>query len=167
MITCKDCGASQPEGTLFCDECGCYVLKTAALSTVILPFSDFAYSAPPPPVSNFLPEPLVEPKKVTFIIPGSRRRLEMTLVNQIRVGRADDQSTASPELNLAEDSGAALGVSRIHAVIQNGVQGLVVTDMGSTNGTLLNNSPLSPEIPYPLKSGDEMRFGDLLVHILF
>jgi pSer/pThr/pTyr-binding forkhead associated (FHA) protein len=41
----------------------------------------------------------------------------------------------------------------------------MLIDLESTNGTLLNNYRLSPHEPYPLHSGDEIRFGDLLVHL--
>ena len=167
MIVCKECGSSQEDGTLFCNECGRYLAETSAKTTVVLPFSDFAQQAPQPPLPTFKPETFSEPKIITFVIPSSRRRLKMELTDQIRIGRPDSTSGLMPELNLAEDDAAEMGVSRMHAVIQASNQGLVIIDLGSTNGTLLNNSPLSPQLPYPLKNGDEIRFGDLLVHILF
>ncbi len=167
MITCQDCGSIHPEGALFCSECGYYLLKTAVQSTIVLPFSDFLHRPPPPPLSDFKPEPLPTPQIITFIIPSSRRRLEIEMTDQIRVGRTDAHSDFFPELDLTKDNGAELGVSRIHTVIQASGQGLVIVDLGSTNGTLLNNSSLLPQTPYPLKNGDEIRFGDMLVHILF
>ena len=167
MIACKDCGSPQPEGTLFCSECGCYLIGTAKKSTVVLPFSDFAHKSLLPPLSEFKPKVLDKPKTITFIVPGSRRRLQIELKDQIRVGRADADSGIKPELDLTNDNGAELGVSRMHTVIQASEQGLVIIDLGSTNGTSLNASLLSPQLPYALSNGDEIRFGDLLVHILF
>lgn len=167
MIVCKECGASQEEGILFCNECGRYLLETAAQATVVLPFSDFAQKAPQSPLTGFKPEILSEPQDITFVIPSSRRRVKMVIADRIRIGRTDDLSGYLPELNLSDDDGAEMGVSRMHAIIQVSNQGLVLIDLSSTNGTLLNNSPLSPQLPYPLKNGDEIRFGDLLVHILF
>lgn len=167
MIVCKECGSSQEEGTLFCNECGRYLLETAAQATVVLPFSDFAQSTPQSPLTGFKPTTLPEPRTVTFVIPSSRRREKINITERIRVGRTDELSGLLPELNLSDDDGAEKGVSRMHAIIQASSQGLVLIDLSSTNGTLLNNSPLSPQLPYPLKNGDEIRFGDLLVHILF
>lgn len=167
MIVCKECGSLQEEGTLFCNECGRYLAETSGKTTVVLPFSDFAQQAPQPPLPGFKPEPFNETQHITFIIPSSRRRFKIEMTDQIRVGRPDSASGILPELNLADDDAAEMGVSRMHAIIQASNQGLVLIDLGSTNGTLLNNSPLSPQLPYPLKNGDEIRFGDLLVHILF
>lgn len=167
MITCRECGSPQEEGTLFCNECGRYLAETSAKTTVVLPFSDFAKQAPQPPLAGFHPEPFAEPLSITFVIPSSRRRFNIEMTDQLRVGRPDYDSGIMPELNMAVYNADEMGVSRMHAVIQASNQGLVLIDLGSTNGTLLNNSPLSPQLPYPLKNGDEIRFGDLLVHILF
>jgi hypothetical protein len=167
MIICRECGSPQEEGTLFCNECGRYLAEASGKTTIVLPFSDFAQHAPQPPLAGFKPEPFVDPLSITFVIPSSRRRFKIAMLDQIRIGRPDSASGIMPELSLAEDKAAEMGVSRMHAVIQASNQGLVLIDLGSTNGTLLNNSPLSPQLPYPLKNGDEIRFGDLLVHILF
>lgn len=167
MIICKDCGTPQIEGTLYCNECGRFLLETAAKSTHILPFSDFAHHEPPAPMSDFHPQPLAQPRPLTFIIPSSRRRVKINLIDQIRIGRAETKTGTIPELNLSDDDGAELGVSRMHAAIKASNKELVIIDLGSTNGTLLNNSLLLPELPYPLKNGDEIRVGELLVHILF
>jgi pSer/pThr/pTyr-binding forkhead associated (FHA) protein len=72
-----------------------------------------------------------------------------------------------PELDLTKDRGSDFGVSRLHASIQASNRGVVLIDLGSTNGTLLNNYRLPPDLPYPLHNGDEIRFGRLLVHVFF
>lgn len=59
------------------------------------------------------------------------------------------------------------GVSRKHARIILKNHRLHVTDLNSTNGTYINNSPLEPNTPHPLREGDELRLGflSLLIHI--
>jgi pSer/pThr/pTyr-binding forkhead associated (FHA) protein len=45
---------------------------------------------------------------------------------------------------------------------------VVLRDLNSTNGTLLNNYLLDPETAfYLLSNGSEIHFGGLLVHIFF
>ena len=58
-------------------------------------------------------------------------------------------------------------VSGLHAEFDTRGTQLLVRDLGSTNGTLLNNYRLPPDLPYPLHNGDEIRFGRLLVHVFF
>lgn len=167
MIKCKDCGSPQLEGTLFCNECGCYLVETAVKGSTVLPFTDFTRPKPPPAIAQFTPKSLTGPMTLTFVIPSSRRRLEIELNEQIRIGRADETVGDFPEFDLGDDFGMEMGVSRLHATIESSDKGLALIDQGSTNGTFLNNAQLTPNLPYPIKNGDEIRFGDLLIHIFF
>jgi pSer/pThr/pTyr-binding forkhead associated (FHA) protein len=167
MIQCNECGAPQLEGALFCSECGRFLINDIAKSTDVLPFTDYAFRTPPPPSENFILEDTPQAKKMTFVVPHSRRRHVMLLHNQIRVGRGGTETGDIPELDLADENGAELGVSRLHATIQWSNHGVVLIDLESTNGTLLNNYRLPAKRPYVLHSGDEVRFGDLLVHVFF
>jgi hypothetical protein len=167
MIQCKDCHAHQYEGALFCSECGSMLTQEPGNTTDVLPFAD----SMPRPLISLPPDCRVEAPPlempITFVIPHRRRRHVVVLREQIVVGRSGRESEAAPELDLGEDNGAELGVSRFHAALQWSNYGLVVSDLGSTNGTLLNNSRLPAQRPFPLRSGDELRFGDLLVHVFF
>jgi pSer/pThr/pTyr-binding forkhead associated (FHA) protein len=166
MIKCVECGSDQYPGALFCGECGASLLEQQRKGvTAVLPFSDFAVHAPPPPLTQAELETAVIPRHVTFVIPSSRRRLQLQLNDEIRIGRADEETT--PELDLGQDDGAEKGVSRLHACIRSVKKGIVLIDLDSTNGTMLNTFRLPPQRPYPLKNGDEIRFGDLLLHIFF
>ena len=44
---------------------------------------------------------------------------------------------------------------------------IVLTDLGSTNGTLLNTFPLPPDLPYSLRNGDRIHIGKLLIQVYF
>lgn len=167
MNRCADCGAEQPEGALFCGECGRFLLEASQSATTPLPFSQFGRLPKPPPLVSGELEPVEETKKVTFIIPSGRRRLQHELTNEIIVGRADKEAGLQPQLDLTPFQGATHGVSREHASIRLTHQGVVLIDLGSTNGTYLNNYRLAAHQPYRLQDGDEIHFGDLLVHVFF
>jgi len=167
MIKCSECGASQYKGTLFCSECGASLPESTKKTTSVLPFSQFADRLPPLPLTETTLEPSYEIRPLIFVIPSSRRRLTLELDKEIRVGRADPKSDVVPELDLTQDNGLEKGVSRFHASIKASNRGIVLIDLGSTNGTVLNSYRLPAEQPYPLQSGDEIRFGDLLVHLFF
>jgi len=163
MNKCSECGVSQPEGALFCSECGGFLLVETGKITGVLPFSEFANRPPPPPLpkEDLLPANIA--RHITLVVPSSRRRFKLVVQGDIQVGRAS--SELMPEVDLTDDDGAEKGVSRLHAKIQSVQKGIALIDLDSTNGTLLNNYRLPPQEPYPLNSGDEIRFGDLLVHI--
>lgn len=163
MIKCSDCGVSQEEGTLFCSDCGGFLLTETGKITAVLPFSEFADRLPPPPLSKETLTPSDSVRNITLVVPSSRRRFKLAVQDELRIGRASSEFV--PEVDLTDDDGAEKGVSRLHAKIQSVQEGVVLIDLDSTNGTLLNNYRLPPNEPYPVHSGDEIRFGDLLVHL--
>ena len=50
------------------------------------------------------------------------------------------------------------GVSKLHARIETEASGYVITDLGSRNGTYVNDHPIGDE-PAPLLPGDRIRLG--------
>lgn len=196
MTTCPECGHQEKAGALFCSECGRFLLDerlipqhklTASRSTASgaphfetgkhpsLHTKEFKYrppfaeslQPPPPNLVGLELGPEVEIQPLIFIIPNSGRRIRLELREEIVIGRSDPTSSTLPALDLARDNGAQLGVSRIHAIIQKVDRGVTIMDLGSTNGTYLNNYRLPPDLPYALRSGDEVRFSHLLVHVFF
>lgn len=80
---------------------------------------------------------------------------------RVRIGRSRASEEAKPEIDLAgtpEDP----GISRWHATLEREDDGTyVLRDLGSTNGTLLNDDPepLEADVPVPLSVGDRIRIG--------
>lgn len=167
MIECPECGAYEPSGALYCGECGAFLLDQAAGGAEEqLPFStDELIKIQSPMLPGQGIEPTVGVDRITFVIPSTGRRVAMDIKETIHLGRPDPAKDHQPDLDLSEDRGAEHGVSRRHAVIESSPEGIVIVDKGSTNGTLLNNYRLPPDLPYPLHNGDEVKLGQLLVHI--
>lgn len=164
MIKCQDCGVAQHKGALFCGECGASLFNPVQQSTGVLPFTQ-ELGQPPPSLAGQSLEPSALPMTITFFIPSSGRRVTLSNVYEVEVGRKDEVMGITPGLDLTVDDGAQSGVSRLHARILLTTQGAVLSDLNSTNGTLLNNFRLRAEEPYLLQSGDEVRFGHLLAHV--
>lgn len=100
---------------------------------------------------------------VSFYLPG---RAEPIIVNgskTITIGRRDPKRRINPTIDLTEDHGAKLGVSRLHAEM-NFVNGkYYVKDTGSSNGTWVNDTKLQPYQPHPVMTGDQVRIGQLAI----
>ena len=70
-------------------------------------------------------------------------------MNVLTVGRLPDNT-----LVIADEK-----ASRHHCVIEPMEGGFRVRDLGSSNGTKLNDAELKPGVRSPLKHGDELRVG--------
>lgn len=70
------------------------------------------------------------------------------------IGRRDDRQGVHPQIPLRDP-----GVSRRHAMLRRDADGISVMDLGSTNGTMVNNTELPSDSRRLLKSGDEITVG--------
>ena len=82
------------------------------------------------------------------------------------IGRKID-TTSDVSLDLSTLGGYHLGISRRHAVIQRTEHGYELLDLGSVNGTWLNDERLVPQKAYPLVSGSHLRLGRMRLFVLY
>src|SRR5512132_2132106 len=82
------------------------------------------------------------------------------------VGRTDPHSNVFPEIDLSRFD-PETKVSRRHARIWREGETFLVEDLGSVNGTVINDSVrLAPRQPRVLDSGDKLRLGETTRHFL-
>jgi serine/threonine protein kinase, bacterial len=82
------------------------------------------------------------------------------------VGRTDPLSNIFPEVDLSRFD-PQTKVSRRHARIWREGEAFMVEDLGSVNGTVINDIiRLEPRQPRPLDSGDRIRLGETTLHFL-
>ena len=77
-------------------------------------------------------------------------------------GQSIPLSTAGTSLGRDPDNNIVIReieISRYHARIYAEVATWFVMDLGSTNGTCLNEHQLKPHVPYPLETNDVLRLG--------
>lgn len=76
-------------------------------------------------------------------------------------------TTSEGLFDLSAAGGYHLGVSRRHAVIRRTEHGYEVLDLGSANGTWLNDERLLPHKSYPLVSGSHLRLGNMRLFVRY
>lgn len=166
MIKCPFCGTLNVENTLFCIECGTYLLEDDQKGTDPLGTSEIGWMGESDEegggrANNKGTGPLA----IRFNIVDSRREVELPLDKAIHIGRLDPTSDVFPEVDLTEEGGLERGVSRRHARILKREGSVVVEDLGSINGTFVNGKRLAPYLPEPLKDKDNLQVGRLLIEV--
>ncbi len=109
----------------------------------------------------------IRPWRVSLNIEESKVELVFEVNERIAVGRSSRYEHPFAGIDLSPFNGHELGVSRLHAEISQKNEQIVIVDKGSSNGTLLNQQRLKPDIAYIIRHGDVISFGNMKVNIHF
>ncbi len=157
MIQCPFCSSVYPDNTLFCEECGSYLCANNEQATAPLGDQE-AESAEQDETIGATGATLI----LTIQDGG---RVELPLSEQVTLGRLDASRAIFPDVDLTREDGMDMGVSRRHARISRQGDQIFLEDLSSLNGTLLNTQRIAAETPYPLKDGDQIQLGKLILTI--
>jgi eukaryotic-like serine/threonine-protein kinase len=104
--------------------------------------------------------PLGGPPSARLLIRSQRGSWEKPLDRvPLRIGRRDPRRQHYPDIDLAEyDRGIA---SRNHAEIRREGDFFNLVDLGSTNGTYLNDVRIPPNLPQRLNQNDRIKIGEV------
>jgi pSer/pThr/pTyr-binding forkhead associated (FHA) protein len=91
----------------------------------------------------------------------------ITMRDRLVIGRSHEQMDQKPDVDLVAFDAQTKGVSRQHAALLKEDDMLKIVDLGSTNGTFLNGTRMSPNQPRILRDGDELRLGRLTLTVAF
>jgi hypothetical protein len=141
---CPACGASRSGDDRYCEECGHDFVAPRWEAVVTADRRQFErYAA----TGLAFPDDYVERR---FAVDG-----EAVRIGRSRAGPAE----SAPEIDLAGPA-ADPGVSRLHAILERRDDGsYAVRDLGSTNGTTVNDSPVGTHGAVPLAPGDRIQLG--------
>ncbi|MBO3739061.1 FHA domain-containing protein [Actinoplanes flavus] len=156
---CPQCRAPRGPGR-FCEDCG-YDYTTGRVPQLGTP-------TPAAPAGEWTATVFADPdyfadndiEGVEFPA-GAPRRTVRLAPPQVRIGRHSSSKGTTPEIDLAQ-APADPGASHNHALLTFSVDGTwLVSDLGSTNGTYLNEEarPLDPGQTRALKDGDRVHVG--------
>ncbi len=161
-------GHENPDGSMFCDQCG-EALETAAVAAPA-PSADYDAPTSPasaaqmntPPVAPVAPAPAPAAPAATsakLVIQDDGAEFPLAGKSEYLIGREDPVSNIYPDIDLTPHKGEEHGVSRMHAKIYAQGSQYLIEDLNSTNATYLNRQKLAAKTPTPIKDGDEVRFG--------
>jgi hypothetical protein len=165
MVKCPFCGTTHVANTLFCSECGTYLLEDDRRGTDPLATEEIGWVGEEDDTQTEAELRSTGPLAIRLRIGEGAREVEASLSKAIHLGRLDPASDVFPEIDLTNDNGLERGVSRRHARILKREGDVVVEDLGSINGTFINGRRLAPYLPEVLHDGDQLQLGKLLVEV--
>ena len=146
-VYCGFCGGRIAADDIFCAHCGARQPETGVGSSATLRAA----------------------RPTAKLVVASTTELDASFVLQKDnnlLGRTDPHSNVFPEIDLSRFD-PETKVSRRHARIWREGDTFLVEDLGSVNGTVINDSVrLAPRQPRVLDSGDKLRLGETTLHFL-
>lgn len=164
MVKCLSCQTIHVQNTIFCSECGSYLLKDKDTETLSINNTSWLGDPINKPESGSNNEVDTETQVIRLKIDTNRRKIEMPLNRIIHLGRVAPAANIFPEIDLT-DYTQAKNISRRHARILKRANAVVIEDLGSTNGTFINGQRLSPYKPEILNDGDTLQLGQMLIAV--
>lgn len=105
------------------------------------------------------------PWVIEISIPRMTAPIKIQLDDYITLGRTVRGNDEQPDIDLTPYGAEDSGVSRLHIGLHSQEDQLFVTDLGSQNGTRMNDERLTPKHPYPLRHGAKLELGKLSLKI--
>ncbi|MBI5670188.1 MAG: FHA domain-containing protein [Chloroflexi bacterium] len=161
---CSNCNKDIPNDASFCSYCG-------TIQVGLLP-PQTTTRVPDEPVLPPLREQIVHLTELyddmlAILIPDEAQPILVRGEQKIVLGRSGFVTDPVPTVDLTPYNAAGLGVSRQHAVISRPGDQYVIQDLGSTNGTWVNEVRLAKDKFHELNSGDVVRLGQLTFYVYF
>lgn len=166
MILCQNCLHNEMLGAMFCSECGAQLIYATGVPTSAIraTTSSLRVKEAGPKGS---PLPVTFPDaQVSLNIISTGDVLPLAGQEEITLGRVSEGQPVVPDIDLTPYKAYEAGVSRMHASIRIIEDQVLITDLGSANGTRVNGMQITSHIPYPVKHGDILTLGKFKIQIL-
>jgi len=165
MITCPNCNFEEPEGALFCTECGTKLIDEHGLSTATFGTSDLDLHTSGPPPGPSQPMPVTE-AQVNLHIIRTGQILPLVGRDEYTLGRISQGQSILPDIDLSPFDAYSQGVSRLHATFKVKNTNLYIEDLGSSNGTRINDKIIEPHTDQLIHHGDVIALGRFKIQAL-
>ena len=109
----------------------------------------------------------IVPWVVQFRVVGTPDFIKVDMRENLLIGRKDTGSKNFPDIDIAPYNALKNGVSRRHAILTAKDNRVTICDLGSSNGTYINQKRLKPDQPYRLRDGDLLHLGKLELQVHF
>ncbi len=168
MIACQVCHTSVYYGTLFCPECCARVNDDTSSPTSALPAKEAAEmirAKSGVSGGESTHSPLTPVDQIALKVAGNNVGIPLFGQQEYILGRAEKGQAVIPDIDLNRFGAHDKGVSRLHCHLRFEGNSLLAIDLGSANGTFVNDTRVLPDHPAILSDGDVLRLGNLIIEV--
>jgi pSer/pThr/pTyr-binding forkhead associated (FHA) protein len=120
-----------------------------------------------PPMNAQMASPVSEADAViSLLVTETGQVLHLAGRSEYTIGRISDGQPILPDVDLSTYDAFSQGVSRLHVSLKITKNGVVVNDLGSSNGTRVNGKKIIPHVEYLINHGDTLALGKFKFQIL-
>jgi uncharacterized membrane protein YvbJ len=161
MLTCPNCGHSNPVGSHSCKQC--HHVFADQLSTGLKTSSVSLESVRN--LKYFAVRLILDRKGI--VVQSDEESMAIPLGDKIYIGRNIVDGVFSSYIDMAAYGVLRFGMSRIHALIETMNNQFQLMDLGSTNGSTLDGECMEPFRSYPLQDNSEVMLGQFPILIQY
>jgi pSer/pThr/pTyr-binding forkhead associated (FHA) protein len=168
MILCPNCHQQELEGAIFCTDCGAMLIHNSEGITQNITrspsdnLSDSTSSVDSDDSEQTQPTGMTS---ISLRLVDFNKTINLADRSEFTLGRTSDGQPILPDVDLTSYEAYSQGVSRLHASLKLENESVIITDLGSANGTRINGQKIMPHIDYPLKHGDLVALGKFQIQI--
>lgn len=163
-LICPNCNTPSPYGSLVCPKCHTVFNNAITTNTTFHVMSQRSRSRPEGKRLRPMDAANLGGHSMLLYIDSQDDPIVILLTSEIVFGRAASNDS-SPRFDLALYGAQDFGVSRKHIIFKRTDKGVFVEDMGSANGSYLNETRVDPYTPVKIESGDRLRLGQFALEI--
>jgi pSer/pThr/pTyr-binding forkhead associated (FHA) protein len=162
MTICLNCNTENSETALFCENCDELLLENVPQRRL----APTTLLRDPTQELEPIGDAVLNADGIVLNIEG--QSISVPIDKRIYIGRDETAKPHATFIDLTEYNAFEKGVSRLHALIEITQEGeYQIMDLGSSNGTRINNTPLDPFCLYFLPLNCEIRIGRLVLQLRF
>ncbi len=164
-IICPNCNHQEPEGAIFCSDCGTKLIGDDGLSTAAIQATESIFTTSEPAQKPAAPIP-VSGAQINLHIIRTGQIIPLEGRTDYTIGRVSDGQSILPDVDLSPFDAYTHGVSRLHATFRIRKDGYYIEDLGSSNGTRINNNKIPPLVEQSIQHGDVISLGRFKIQAL-
>ncbi len=165
-MLCPACKHENPVGILQCEMCGVSLVEGTETEHIEVSAQEIGGIPTESLDPSILEKGLSGRRNFGLRHVESGKLFDFPNAGSFILGRVSEGQSILPDVDFAPIQGFEAGVSRLHALVSISGEGMFLTDLGSSNGTLVNGKAIPDKVKQKIENGDKIQLGRLKIEAI-